>query len=509
MATAVQADNPQALAYQQSQADQYGLSLADYQALLAQYPPVYQNSAQGGQYGTSSGGQYMQNPQLTTALQTLQLMKQYGKQGQAAPAAPQGYLMPSGGSGSNMTWNDITNAGYGASDIAAFQQQGWSPDQVMQSIQSGVAKPPTQTSGTPTQNAFGISQVGSGNGYAILQNTSGKQIAVDASGNYFSIDAQGNHTPVTDTQAQAMGFQSTNPETQALKQMGQIDPNTEALRQQLATSYTDPNAAANPTAAQYQSYLDTFKQVDPEEYSQRQGLATSMDSYLKSVQDQYALGSQLDPVTQMQVEQQARQAQAARGNLYGSGQAAVEAMSTGQAGQALQQQRLANLQGALGNQQSYLSAGLGLGDTAMNLYQQGLSNKQNAQQSALSYLSSGQTPYAAGAGYLANAEGTAGTAAQGGPQYNPAALGSSYTGTAGQAPQYGLDVGAQAQNWYNSLSNAQNTAPMQKNQTASALTGAASGAASGATAGAAAGPYGALIGGAVGAVGGGLSGYYS
>ena len=86
-----------------------------------------------------------------------------------------------------------------------------------------------------------------------------------------------------------------------------------------------------------------------------------------------------------------------------------------------------NLQQALGEQQGYLGAGLGLGDTAMNLYQQGLGNKSAAQQAGLGYLSSGQTPYQAGATYLANAEGAAGNAAQGGPQYNPASLGTSYS----------------------------------------------------------------------------------
>jgi hypothetical protein len=362
------------------------------------------------------------------------------------------------------------------------------------------------------QNAFGVSQVGSGNGYTILKSAqTGAQLAVDNAGNYFNIDAAGNHIPVSDAQAVAAGFQSANPETNALKQLGQIDPTSEALRQQVAKSYTDPSLAANPTAAQYQSYLDTFKQVDPTEYAQRAGLAGSMNSYLKSAQDQYALGSQLDPVTQMQVEQQARKAQADRGNIYGSGQAAVEAMTTGQAGQALQQQRMQNLSGALGQQQGYLGAGLGLGDTAMQLYQQGLANKANAQQGALSYLSSGQTPYQAGAGYLGQAENAAGNAAQGGPQYNPASLGTSYSGSAQTAPQYGLDLGAQSQNYFNSLNNAYggSQAGNTKNRAVGAATGALSGAASGATAGSAAGPYGTIIGGAVGAIGGGLSGYYS
>ena len=424
------------------------------------------------------------------------------------------YLASGGQTGSgNMDWSDITNYGYSPSDIATFQQHGWSPAQVMDSIQKGYAQPPGQSSvGQPSQqDAFGITRTDSGKGYTTLTTAKGQTINVDNAGNYFTTDAAGNNTPVSDLQAQQMGFQSANPETQALKQMGQIDPGTEALRSQLASSYTDPNKAANPTAAQYQSYLDTFKQVDPTEYAERAGLAGSMDSYLKQMQDQNALGSQLDPVTQMQVEQQARKAQADRGNLYGSGQAAVEAMTTGQAGQALLQQRQAALSSALGQQQSYLGAGLGLGDTAMQLYQQGLQNKANAQQGALSYLTSGATPYQAGQSYLSNAEGAAANAAQGGPVYNPSALGQGQLGTAQQAPQYGLDIGAQSQNYFNSLNNAYGggAAGAQKNKTVSAATGALSGAAAGATAGSVVPVYGTAIGAVVGGVAGGLGGYYS
>jgi hypothetical protein len=312
-----------------------------------------------------------------------------------------------------------------------------------------------------------------------------------------------------------LAAQKVQPETNALTQMGQIDPASEALRQQLTASYADPGKAANPTAADYQSYLDTFKQVDPAEYAARQGLGTSMDSYLKSVQDQYALGSKLDPVTARQVEQQARAGQAARGNVYGTPQMVSEAMATGQAGEARLQQRQAALGAALGGQQSYLGSGLGLGDTAMQLYQQGLQNKANAQQSAMSYLSSGQTPYQAGASYLDRANANAATAAQGGPVYNPAALGAGQLGTAQQAPQYGLDVGAQAQNYFNSLNNAYGGAggAATKNKTGAALSGAATGAISGGMAGATLAPasmgisipVGAVIGGALG----GASGYFS
>jgi hypothetical protein len=302
---------------------------------------------------------------------------------------------------------------------------------------------------------------------------------------------------------------TTQPETAALQQIAGIDPASETLRTALANSYLTPlQQAQTPSAADYQTYLDQFKQLDPEEYAQRQGLATSMDSYLKQAQDQAALGSQLDPVTARQVEQQTRLGQAARGNVYGTPQMVEEAMTTGQAGLALQQQRQAQLGTALGAQQSYLGAGLGLGDTAMSLYQQNRTNLQNAQGSALSYLGSGQTPYQTGASYVNQANQNAAMAAQGGPQYNPSALGAGYG--AAQIPQYGLDIGQQAQNWYNSFSAyGGGSAAPAKNQGQQAAVGALSGAASGALTGAAAGPYGALIGAGVGAVAGGVKGYYS
>ena len=302
---------------------------------------------------------------------------------------------------------------------------------------------------------------------------------------------------------------TVQPETAALQQIAGIDPASEALRTQLAGSYLTPlSQAQTPSAADYQTYLDQFKQLDPEEYAQRQGLATSMDSYLQQAQAQNALGSQLDPVTARQVEQQTRLAQAARGNVYGTPQMAEEAMTTGQAGLALQQQRMQNLGTALGAQQSYLGSGLGLGDTALSLYQQNRTNLQNAQNSALNYLGSGQTPYQTGASYLNQANQNAAAAAQGGPVYQPAALGS--TTQAAQIPQYGLDIGQQSQNWYNSLSAYSQTGSPTKNKGAAAATGALSGAASGAAAGTMAYPgIGTAIGAGVGALAGGASGYFS
>ena len=44
-----------------------------YQALVAQYPPVYQANSQGGQYGMSAGGSYGQNPALPGVLAALQI----------------------------------------------------------------------------------------------------------------------------------------------------------------------------------------------------------------------------------------------------------------------------------------------------------------------------------------------------------------------------------------------------------------------------------------------------
>ena len=302
---------------------------------------------------------------------------------------------------------------------------------------------------------------------------------------------------------------TAQPETAALQQIAGIDPASETLRQAVANSYLTPlQQAQTPSAADYKTYLTQFKQLDPEEYAQRQGLATSMDSYLKQAQDQAALGSQLDPVTARQVEQQTRLGQAARGNVYGTPQMVEEAMTTGQAGLTLQQQRQAQLGTALGAQQSYLGAGLGLGDTAMALYQQNRSNLQNAQGGALSYLGSGQTPYQVGSNYVNQANQNAAAAAQGGPVYNPASLGSSYG--AAQIPQYGLDIGQQSQNWYNSLqAYSGGQGGSTPNKGAQAAAGALGGAASGAMTGAAAGPYGALIGAGVGAVAGGVKGYYS
>src|SRR4029077_11296809 len=64
----------------------------------------------------------------------------------------------------------------------------------------------------------------------------------------------------------APAVNNTPPESAALAQMAKIDPASEALRAAVANSYLTPlqqagdNLNKQPTAADYQSYLDLFKQ---------------------------------------------------------------------------------------------------------------------------------------------------------------------------------------------------------------------------------------------------------
>jgi hypothetical protein len=318
--------------------------------------------------------------------------------------------------------------------------------------------------------------------------------------------------------AQAIGGPGQpQPESVALQQMAQIDPTSEALRQALGQSYLTNLAArpSAPAAGDVQSYLDLYKQIDPQGYAQRVALAGGMDQFVQNAQAQAALGSQLDPGTIREVEQGTRAAQIARGNVYGTPQLVAETMARGSAGEQRMLQRQQMLQSALGQQQSYLGSGLGLGDVANTLYNQGYNRFLQGQGAALGYLGSGQTPYQAGASYYDRAQQQAAMAAQGGPQYNPASLGQQYTGAGAPSfPQYGLDMSQLAGNWYNNINQANLQAyglgqayGQKRGSGMGAATGALGGAASGALAGSAAGPWGTLIGAGVGAVAGGLSGY--
>lgn len=351
-----------------------------------------------------------------------------------------------------------------ASDWTQVYQNPWAytPDQILQIGQSlGVGVPEIQ----------GVIQSGA------------KQIAAKQQ---------------ADAAAQAQAGTGTPPETVALGQMGQIDPQSEALRQKLAGSYLTPlGQGAAPTADQFTSLLKTYGQVDPTSAAARTKLGTDLAA-------QEALGTQLDPATQRQLEQQTRLAQGARGNVYGTPQMVEEAMTTGQAGLALQQQRQQALQG-------YLTSGASTGDLAMNLYDQQQNQLRASQGAALGYLGSGQTPYQAGASYLNTAEQRAAGAAQGGVGYNPQGPSGYYTGAgASSFPQYGIDTSQTASNWYN-LMNAYNQPQggSSGNKTGSMATGALGGAMSGGMAGMAAGPYGALIGAGLGAIGGAAKGYFS
>jgi hypothetical protein len=296
--------------------------------------------------------------------------------------------------------------------------------------------------------------------------------------------------------------------------------------------------AAAPNAADVQSYLNLYKQIDPQGFAQRQALAGQMGSYLSQAQAQAALGAKLDPGTIREVEQGTRQAQIARGNVYGTPQLVAETMARGSAGEQRLLQRQQLLGQALGQQQGYLTSGAGMGDVANNLYNQGYNRylqgygtqlqgwqaQQNArlqsQGAALGYLGSGQTPYQAGASYLNMAQQNAAQAAQGGPQYQPAALGQQYTGAGAPSfPQYGLDMSQLAGNWYNNINQANLQAyGLQQaygGQGASggqramgAGIGALGGAASGALAGSAVPGIGTLVGAGIGAIGGAASGYF-
>jgi hypothetical protein len=295
------------------------------------------------------------------------------------------------------------------------------------------------------------------------------------------------------------------PESVALAQMAQIDPRSEALRTGLGQSYlTQLAKTSQPTAADFQSLLNTYAQVDPTGAAARTKLGQDLAA-------QEALGTKLDAATQREVDQATRGAQIARGNVYGTPQLVQEAMTRGQAGLALQQQRQQALQG-------YLSSGQTTGDVAMNLYNQQQAQLRASQGAALGYLGSGQTPYQAGASYLNMAQQNAAQAAQGGPQYNPQALGQQYTGAGAPSfPQYGLDMSQLAGNWYNNINQANLQAyglgqayggASGGQRAMGAGIGALGGAASGALAGAAAGGIGAIPGAIIGGLGGAASGYF-
>jgi len=81
--------------------------------------------------------------------------------------------------------------------------------------------------------------------------------------------------------------------------------------------------------------IEELKAADPTGYEVRQMLG-------EAAKEDLARGTELSPELARQVTQQERAAQAARGNIFGSAPAAAEAMSLGDAGFRMRQQRLAN-----------------------------------------------------------------------------------------------------------------------------------------------------------------------
>lgn len=453
---------------------------------------------------------------------------------------------------------------YGAYGAAAQGIPSGGNTQSMAANQASQIPTGVWGSASPADVAEWQKWYGQNQGKTIIVNGQAKTIGQDISANDLWNSFRGNQVgfgPAPGPQAPPpnagyTGGPTVQPETRALQQIAQIDPTSEALRTALGQSYLTglsnipqaptPGAmptfnldlskgAAAPNQADVQSYLDLYKNLDPTGYAARAAMAGNMSSYLQQAQAQAALGSQLDPGTIREVEQGVRSAQAARGNVYGTPQLVAETMARGSAGEQRLQQRQQALGAALGAQQSYLTSGAGLGDVANTLYNQGYGRylqgygaqvgaqnqawnqqlaawqaqqgaRQTAQANALSYLGSGQTPYQMGAGYYDRASAAAAAAGQGGPQYNPQALGPGYTGTAQQYPQYGLDMSQLAGNWYNSLGTYGGYGVTQPNRTGAALGGAAAGALSGAASGAALGSAVPGIGTAVGAIGGGLLG---
>jgi hypothetical protein len=121
------------------------------------------------------------------------------------------------------------------------------------------------------------------------------------------------------------------------KNLPQLLNTEEAYRQTV-----DPQRIADQQAlqdqfgkTQYQQQLDALHQLDPESAKVRADLA-------KHVQDDLASGYDLGPEYSRQIEQSVRGAQAARGNIYGSGPASVEAAVKGKAALDMYQQRLQN-----------------------------------------------------------------------------------------------------------------------------------------------------------------------
>lgn len=167
---------------------------------------------------------------------------------------------------------------------------------------------------------------------------------------------------------------------ESLKQLQEADPEGFAARKQLYQRITDQ--IAKDDARGPDAMAEGLRTAFMEELSVDAKRDTSAS---KSVQDtvlkEYGLGAQLDEGTRREVEQSVRRGQVARGQTRGSAALTEEAMTTGMAGEARKQQRLANLMG-------YLTSGATVDDQLAA----GRTENTNRLTALQNYLGSGTTP---------------------------------------------------------------------------------------------------------------------
>lgn len=176
------------------------------------------------------------------------------------------------------------------------------------------------------------------------------------------------------------------PEVAALQQIGQIDPTTLALSEQLGPEY----AALGP------EYFSNINNVA--------NLSNKLQaSYLQDFRN--ANAGQLPPGVQREVQQQVAAQEAGTGNTAGVAQAVQQGMTTGETGYGYKQQAASNLGNFMGA--NYLG----------NV----LNQATNYLGATSNYVAGPSTPYALGTGYVNNAINQSSAAMSGGqvPTYNP------------------------------------------------------------------------------------------
>lgn len=198
-------------------------------------------------------------------------------------------------------------------------------------------------------------------------------------------------------------------------------------------------------------YYNLFGKLDPNSVATSKSLSNFYNGLA-------ANPSRLDPQTETEISQAARNAQTARGNALGTSQATDEALTTGMYGL---QQRNANL----GMVQNWLNSGQTPWGQQIGAYNFGTGATNAAAGNILNYLNSGQTIESLGSQELNNLINQS-TNAAGGFNYSPnSTLGSPYTFV---NPNAGLSGSNSANQWYNSLG-AFGQQPIQPNSNAQLL----------------------------------------